>query len=108
MEYKFSTAYAPQQSGEHKDRTLIEMARCMLIESKMNNQFWGEAVMMANYIQNRLPWKSVQTTLYEGFGLKPNIRHFRSFGSNCYVYIHAEKRQKNWFQKSYFNDSSRL
>jgi len=57
MEYKFSTAYAPQQNGvtEHKNRTLIELARCMLIESKMNHQFWDEAVMMANYIQNRLP-----------------------------------------------------
>jgi len=56
MEYKFSTAYAPQQNGvtEHKNRTLIELARCMLIESKMNHQFWDEAVM-ANYIQNRLP-----------------------------------------------------
>jgi len=51
--------------------------------------------MMANYVQNRLPWKSVQATLYEGwFGQKPNIRHFRSFESNCYVYVYVKKRQK--------------
>lgn len=97
IQIQYTTAYSPQQNGvaERKNRTLIEMARCMIIESKLDNRFWGEAVMMANYIQNRLPWKSVLTTPYEGwFGKKPNIQHFKSFGSKCYVHIHAEKRQK--------------
>jgi len=67
IQIQYTTAYASQQNGvaERKNRTLTEMARCMLIESKMNNQFWGETVMMANYVQNRLPWKSVQVTPYK-------------------------------------------
>lgn len=94
---QYTTAYSPQQNGiaERKNRTLVEMARCMIIESKLDNSFWGEAVLTPNYIQNRLPWKSIKVTPYEGwFGKKPNIRHFKSFGSKCYVYIHKEKRQK--------------
>lgn len=92
-----TAAYSPQQNGvaERKNRTLIEMARCMIIELKLDNSFWGKAVMMANYIQNRLPWKSIQMTPYEEwFGRKPNIQHFKEFGSKCYVYVHAAKRQK--------------
>jgi len=46
------------------------MVCCMIIESKLDNRFW-EAVMMANYIQNHLPWKSAKTTPYKG-GLVEN------------------------------------
>jgi len=49
--------------AERKNRMLIEMARCMLIESKMNNQFWGETVMMVNYVQNW--WKYVFVTVFK-------------------------------------------
>lgn len=33
--------YTPQQNGvaERKNRTLIEMARCMILESELGNQF---------------------------------------------------------------------
>lgn len=67
IQIQYTTAYSPQQNGvaERINKTLIEMARCMIIESKLDNRFWGEAVMMANYIQNRLPWKSVQVTPFE-------------------------------------------
>lgn len=89
--------YTPQQNGvaERKNRTLIEMARCMLIESGMAKTFWGEAVIMANYIQNRLPWKNVEKTPYEiWFGTKPSIQHFKKFGSKCFVFVPDEKRRK--------------
>ena len=36
-----------------KNRTLIEMARCLLIDADLPNTFWGEAVSTAKYIQNK-------------------------------------------------------
>lgn len=76
--------YTPQQNSvaERKNRSLIEMARCMLIDVGLPFTFWGEAVMAANYVQNRLPGKSVETTPFEGwYGRKPLISHFRPFES---------------------------
>jgi transposase InsO family protein len=89
--------YTPQQNGvaERKNRTLVEMARCMLIDAKLPYTFWGEAVMTANYMQNRLPSRCIETTPYETWlGRKPVISHFRSFGSECYVRIPPERRTK--------------
>ena len=47
----------PQQNGvaERKNRTLLEMARAMMIESHVPKSFWPEAVATANYLSNRLP-----------------------------------------------------
>lgn len=97
IQVHYTAAACPAQNGvaERKNRTLIEMSRCMLIEAGLNYTFWGEAVTMANYIQNRLPWKSVPVTPFEAwFGFKPNISHFRVFGAKCFVHIEKEKRQK--------------
>lgn len=97
IQYNRTAPSTPQQNGvaERKNRTLIEMARCMLIESGMAKTFWGEAVIMANYIQNRLPWKNLEKTPYEiWFGTKPSIQHFKKFGSKCFVFIPDEKRRK--------------
>lgn len=71
------------------------MASCMLIEAELEKKFWAEAVVMANYIQNRLPAKDIERTPYENwFGVKPSISHFRRFGSKCYTFIPDEKRRK--------------
>lgn len=97
IQYERTVPYTPQQNGvaERKNRTLVEMSRCMLIDAGLPNRFWGEAVTMANYIQNRLPSKSVETTSFEGwFKKKPNIKHFQKFGAKCFVHIESQKRQK--------------
>lgn len=95
MEY--TAAYSPQQNGvaERKNRSLMEMARCMLIEADMENKFWAEAVSTANFIQNRMPSNSVATTPYEIWtGKKPKASIFQTFGSPAYVHIPKEKRHK--------------
>ena len=58
--HEFSAPYTPEQNGvaERKNRSLTEMARCMLIDGSMERKFWGEAVITANYLQNRLLTRS--------------------------------------------------
>ena len=81
--------------AERKNRTLIEMARCMIIEANFEKSFWGEAVVMANYIQNRLPASDIEITPFENwYDHKPSINHFRRFGSKCYTFVPDERRQK--------------
>ena len=49
---EFTVPYTSQQNGkaERMNRTLVEMARCMLLERGLPNSFWAEAVQTANYI----------------------------------------------------------
>jgi transposase InsO family protein len=43
---QFTTRYTPQQNGvaERKNRTIMNMARSMLKEKHLSNDFWGEAI----------------------------------------------------------------
>ncbi|GJW24969.1 putative ribonuclease H-like domain-containing protein [Tanacetum coccineum] len=52
---EFSVARTPQQNGvaERKNKTLIEAARTMLVDSKLPTTFWAEAVNTACYVLNR-------------------------------------------------------
>nr|GEY26162.1 hypothetical protein [Tanacetum cinerariifolium] len=65
---EFSVPRTPQQNGiaERKNRTLIEAARTMLVDSLLPIPFWAEAVNTACYVQNRvLVTKPHNKTFYE-------------------------------------------
>ncbi|GKD60953.1 putative ribonuclease H-like domain-containing protein, partial [Tanacetum coccineum] len=53
---EFSVVRTPQRNGvvEKRNRTLIEAARTMLVDSKLPNTFWAEAVNTACYVLNRV------------------------------------------------------
>lgn len=55
--HRLTIAHTPQQNGvaERKNRTLLDMARCLLLQSNMPAHFWSEAVAMACYLRNRCP-----------------------------------------------------
>ena len=57
LQHQFSVPYTPQKNGvaERKNRTLREMANCMIQSRSMDSSFWAEAVNCANYIQNQMP-----------------------------------------------------
>nr|GEW39824.1 ribonuclease H-like domain-containing protein [Tanacetum cinerariifolium] len=80
----FSVARTPQQNrvAERKNRTLIEAARIMLVDSKLPTTFWAESVNIACYVQNRvLVIKPHNKTPYELFlGRKPALSFMRPFG----------------------------
>ncbi|GKC43062.1 putative ribonuclease H-like domain-containing protein [Tanacetum coccineum] len=84
-----SNARTPQQNRvvERKNRTLIEAARTMLLDSFLPNTFWAEAVSTACYVLNRvLVTKPQNKTPYELItGKIPIISYIRPFG--CHVTI---------------------
>ncbi|GJV09658.1 putative ribonuclease H-like domain-containing protein [Tanacetum coccineum] len=73
--------------AERKNKTLIEAARTMLVDSKLPTTFWAEVVNTACYVQNRvLVIKPHNKTPYELFlGRKPALGFMRPFG--CPVII---------------------
>lgn len=94
---QYTAAYSPQQNGiaERKNRSLMEMARCMLIDADMEHKFWAEAVATANFMQNRIISSAINNTpIFLWKGLKPTLKVFQVFGAAAYVFIHKEKRGK--------------
>ncbi|KAJ9557319.1 hypothetical protein OSB04_011933 [Centaurea solstitialis] len=89
IERQYSAPRTPQQNGvaERRNRTLIEAARTMLVDSKLPITFWAEAVNTACYVQNRvLIVKSKGKTPYELFEKKkPFIGFLKPFGCPCTI-----------------------
>ncbi|KAK4384341.1 Retrovirus-related Pol polyprotein from transposon TNT 1-94 [Sesamum angolense] len=80
--------YTPQQNGvpERRNRTLLEMARSMMAQANLPISFWGDAILTASYILNRVPSKSIPSTPYELWhGRKPNLEGLRHGGRQGYV-----------------------
>ena len=57
--------------------------------------FWAKAIKYASYIQNRVPHKFLDgITPFEAWsGHKPDVTHFRIFGSKAWAIIPTEKRK---------------
>ncbi|GJS02705.1 putative ribonuclease H-like domain-containing protein [Tanacetum coccineum] len=76
---EFSVARIPQQNGvaERKNRTLIEAARTMLVDSKLPTTFWAEAVNTACYVLYKvLVIKPHNKTPYELIRGRPPLIDF--------------------------------
>ncbi|KAJ9689270.1 hypothetical protein PVL29_014779 [Vitis rotundifolia] len=69
-----------------RNRTLLDMVRCMLFNSSLPEFLWGEVLRTATYILNQVPSKSVPKTPYELWsGKKPSLHHFHVWGCKAEV-----------------------
>jgi hypothetical protein len=86
---QFSVARTPQQNGivERKNMTIHEMARTMLMDSKLTNISWTQAMHTTIHIQNTIMLiNNTDKTPYKLWkGRLANVKHFRVFGSKCYI-----------------------
>jgi hypothetical protein len=97
IQLQHTTPYTLQQNEvvEQKNRSLKEMASCMLHAKSLPKRLWAEALNCETYIQNRSPHRSVKDkTPYEAWsGLKLKVTHFCIFGSRAWARIPSEKRK---------------
>ncbi|KAL0407607.1 UNVERIFIED_CONTAM: Retrovirus-related Pol polyprotein from transposon TNT 1-94 [Sesamum radiatum] len=71
------------------------MARSMMAQANLPISFWGDAILTAAYILNRVPSKSIPTTPYELWhGRKPNLEGLRPWGSAGFVHSTSHKYGK--------------
>lgn len=101
--HQSSCTKTPQQNGvaERKNRHLLEMSRAIMINCHVPHSFWGEAVLTAAYLINRLPSKVLDFStpiqcLQKCF---PKLRVLNSlsprvFGCKAYVYNTSPSRGK--------------
>ncbi|GJR14830.1 retrotransposon protein, putative, ty1-copia subclass [Tanacetum coccineum] len=77
------------------NRTLKEMVTAMLISSGMSQDMWGEAILTATYLLNKIPRKEKEETPYElWMGRKPSYQYLRVWGCLAKVAVPTPKAQK--------------
>lgn len=83
----------PQQNGvaERMNRTLLDMTRCLLIESGLPKTLWADALVTACYIRNKCPSSSIDGQVPETLwtGRDAIIDHMRVYGCKAWA---AQKR----------------
>ncbi|WVY89496.1 hypothetical protein V8G54_035010 [Vigna mungo] len=98
IEHQLTAPYTLRQNGvsERKNRSIVEMARCMLHQKELPKKFWAEATNIAVFIQNRLPTRALQnqTPFQAWFGFKPSLYFLKVFGCLFYSHIPQIKRDK--------------
>ena len=94
--HQTTAPYTPQQNGvaERKNKTLKEMVNSMLSYSGLSDGFWGEAMLTACYLLNRVPSKRNKITPYELWCKKPpNLSYLKVWGCRAVVRLTDPKRK---------------
>ena len=72
--------------AERPHQTFAAMVRCLLYSSSLPITFWADALVYANYINNRLYHSRLDGIPYtEWTGKRANMRHLRAFGAHVTV-----------------------
>ncbi|KFD69403.1 hypothetical protein M514_04353 [Trichuris suis] len=78
IDVQTTVPYILQQNrvAEHKNHSLIKIAKYMLLDARLRSRFWSEAVRSATHLQNQVPSRNVDKTPCEHFfGQKPDLGH---------------------------------
>lgn len=81
---------------ERKHQHLLNVARSLLFQSKMPVVFFGDCVLTATYIINRIPPSNLKnhSPYHILFQHSPDYTHFKIFGSLCYANTQNHDRHK--------------
>lgn len=98
IKHEKTPAHTPEMNGvaERFNRTLVEMIKSMLYEAELDDAWWGEAAVTATYLLNIVPTAALENTtpFKEWKGVKPDLKHLRIFGSECWVHVPKIARKK--------------
>ena len=102
---EYTAPYSPHQNGtaERQWRTLLDMSRCLLIDSKLPKTFWPYAVMYSAHTRNICFNNRTKCTPYESLtGKLPDMSLLHKFGSTCFSYVQKSKKLDEKAQKGIF------
>lgn len=91
IKYQHTCVYTPQQNGvvERKHRHILTVARALMFQSCLHLHFWGECVLTAVYLINRLPSPLISNkTHFEMlYNRPPSLNHLKVSGCLSYATV---------------------
>lgn len=103
INHNFSTPKTPQQNSfiDKKNKTLVDIARTMLIDTGIIQNFLVELINIAFYVINRCLSRSIlNNTPYELMNKrKPKLNYFKHFGCNYFVLYNGKMTLENLTQE---------
>ena len=89
-------------TAERYNRTIMDSARCLMKDSRLDRKYWPEVVKAASYLRNRIIANTIEKkTPYEIFSRKkPNITNLRLYGSKVFLRVPEVKRNSKWDRKA--------
>ncbi|CAI7907188.1 unnamed protein product [Closterium sp. NIES-54] len=99
IQRELTTTYSPQSNGvaERANRTILETAKALLIESGVGNSMWPHAVRHATVARNRVLTKVGNESwvpLERWLGRKPPVDILRVFGCMAVAHVPNKYRSK--------------
>jgi transposase InsO family protein len=99
--------YSPQSNGiaERKNRTLTDLVNVMLETAGLSKEWWGEAILTACHVLNRVPMKNKEVTPFEEWKKKRiTLSYLRTWGCLAKVSVPITKKRKlgpKWWTVSF-------
>ena len=81
--------------AERKNHTLTELVNAMLETTDLFKEWWGEAILTACHVLNRVPTKNKEITQFEKWKKKRlNLLYLRTWGCLAKVNVPINKKRK--------------
>jgi transposase InsO family protein len=97
IDHERTPPYSPQSNGiaERKNRTLTDLVNAMLETAGLSKEWWGEAILTACHVLNRVPMKNKEVTPIEEWEKKrPTLSYLRTWGCLAKVSVPINKKHK--------------
>ena len=89
-------------TAERFNRTIMDMARCLLTEANVHKRFWPEIICAATYLKNRSLTNRIKrkTPCEIFFNKQSDVKHLRLYGSRVFVRKPEQKIISIWDKKA--------
>lgn len=95
---QYTPSYTPQHKGvtERYNQTVLNCARSLIFERKLDKKLSSEAILTAAYFRNRSPTQALEgkAPFEMSFKRKPDVNNLRIFDCDAFVEVPDELRQK--------------